>query len=119
LTTSLSLEECRAVLKKKVKQNPDRLFKFRKTGFIGDFYNNEFWISKSFILSVSMLYLFLFLFMGFPFYIFDGLEGILHHPLYSISVILILNIIAYFMTLYQYHLALKLDREIFQCDESK
>jgi len=127
------------------------LFKFRKSGFIGDFHNNEFWISKStvyliskgkyniltgaflentdktiikcklgiskpFMLSASVIFLLFFLFFGFPYVVLDGLEGILHHLAYSVGVILIINIIAYSITLYQYRLALRLIKEIFQCD---
>ena len=45
--TNLAVDECKNLFKLAIKQSADRLFKFRKPKFIGDFHCNTFWISTS------------------------------------------------------------------------
>jgi len=47
LYTNLSVEECKNIFKERIKQTKEKFFDINQSEFIGDFYNNEFWIAAS------------------------------------------------------------------------
>ena len=75
---------------------------------------------RSFVKAALMSLLPLMLiFSIFPHLFIDGLLGVLYRLGFYGLVIFVLNIVFYGMLLYQYRLALRFVKEIFQCDEYK
>jgi len=53
LYTSLTVEECKNIFFRKVKKSTDRMFKIEKTKYVGDFNDDEFWITRSIMSAFS------------------------------------------------------------------